>query len=284
MTPDGGLCAQLACILEVTARKPGNVHRYADFADLTYLDFLHSAAVIAPVLATATERRVGATVLECVRATRRVVRTNTNLGMVLLLAPLAAVPEGGELRRGVAQLLSGLGVEDSRLVFEAIRLAVPGGLGEAAEQDVRGEPTLTLREVMALAADRDLIARQYAKDYAEVFDEGVPALRRALEELGALESAIVRTHLHLMAHYPDTLIVRKRGLAEAQEAARRARQALDAGWPHRPEGHDAFAALDAWLREVGHQRNPGTTADLVAACLFVVLRAGDLTFPLRVPW
>ena len=274
MIPDVGLCAQLACIWEATARKAGNVHRFADFADVTYLDFILSAAAIAPVLATARTRPVGDTVLDCVRATRCVVRTNTNLGIVLLLAPLAAVPEGEPLRPGVARVLASLTVEDSRQVYEAIRLAVPGGLGAASEQDVRDQPTLPLREVMALAADRDLVARQYALDFAEVFDDGVPHLRRELDELGSLEAAIVRTHLYLMGRHPDTLIARKRGSAEALEAARRADLALAAGWPQRAEGRDAFAALDAWLRAAGHQRNPGATADLVTACLFAALREG----------
>src|SRR5579872_5365243 len=139
--PDAGLCAHLACVLEATARKPGNVHPSADFADLTYLDFLLSAAAVVPVLATAGERSVGASVLGCVQATRRVVRGNTNLGMVLLLAPLAAVREGEELRPGVRRVLAALDVEDSRRVFEAIRLAVPGGLGDAPQQDVRADPT-----------------------------------------------------------------------------------------------------------------------------------------------
>ncbi len=282
--PYAGLCAQLACVWEATARKAGNVHRSADFADLTYLDFLLSAAAVGPVLATARERRVGATVLECVRATRRVVRTNTNLGMVLLLTPLAAVPEAEDLRPGVARILAGLDVEDARLVYEAIRLAVPGGLGDAPQQDVRAEPTLPLRAVMALAADRDLVARQYANDLADVFDDGAAELGRGLQELGSLELAIVGTHLRLMARHPDTLILRKRGVAEAKESAQRARHVLDAGWPHRPEGRDAFTALDAWLRDVGHQRNPGATADLVTACLYVLVRDGTLELPLSMPW
>jgi triphosphoribosyl-dephospho-CoA synthase len=279
---DVGLCAQLACVLEVTARKAGNVHRAADFADLTYLDFLVSAAAVAPILATATERRVGETVLQCVQATRRVVRNNTNLGMVLLLTPLAAV--GADVRPGLRRLLASLDLEDSRRVFEAIRLAAPGGLGDAPRQDVRAEPTLPLREVMALAAGRDLIARQYANDFADVFDDGVPELSRALQETGSLESAIVRTHLHLMARHPDTLILRKRGVGDAEESARRAGQVVEAGWPHRPEGCEAFAALDDWLRAVGHQRNPGATADLVTACLFVLLGNGTLGLPLAMPW
>src|SRR4051794_30607402 len=112
--PDPGLCAQVACTWEVTARKPGNVHRLRDFEDCTYLDFLLSAAALAPVLGEAGARGVGATVLEGVRATRRVVRSNTNLGMVLLLAPLAAVPDGEDLRAGVTRILAGAGVEDAR--------------------------------------------------------------------------------------------------------------------------------------------------------------------------
>src|SRR5262249_3943909 len=132
-----GLCAQAACILEVTARKPGNVHRFCDFDDVTYLDFILSAAAIAPVLETARQRRVGETVLEAVRATRQVASTNTNLGIVLLLAPLAAVPPEEDVTTGVRRVLEGLDVDDARLVYQAIGLAAPGGLGETAEQDVR---------------------------------------------------------------------------------------------------------------------------------------------------
>ena len=98
---DVGLWAQVACVWEATARKPGNVTRFHDFEDSTYLDFVLSAAAIGPVMATACQRKIGATVLEAVRATRQVVRTNTNLGIVLLLTPLAAVREGEELRSGV---------------------------------------------------------------------------------------------------------------------------------------------------------------------------------------
>jgi triphosphoribosyl-dephospho-CoA synthase len=160
--PDVGLCAQLACIWEATARKPGNVTRHCDFDDVSYLDFLTSAAAVAPVLATAAQRRVGATILEAVRATRRVAATNTNLGIVLLLAPLASVPPGEELRADLARVLDALDVSDAKAAYEAIRLAAPGGLGRAEKQDVADEPTQTLREVMALAAERDLVARQYA--------------------------------------------------------------------------------------------------------------------------
>ncbi len=271
--PDIGLCAQIACIWEATARKPGNVHRFRDFDDSSYLDFLLSAAAIAPILAKASQRRVGATVLDALRATRQVTNTNTNLGIVLLLAPLATVPPEEPLRSGVERVLAELDIEDSRLVYEAIRLASPGGLGRAKEQDVRDEPTQTLRKVMSLAAERDLIARQYANGFVEVFDDGAPALRARLLQTGSLEDAIVRAHLELMGKHLDTLIVRKRGRAEAEEAMRRAKAALESGW-------DALPEFDAWLRSEGNERNPGATADLVAASLFVCLREEWIDLPL----
>lgn len=281
---DAGQCAQIACIWEATARKPGNVHRYCDFADTSYTDFLLSAAAIAPAMTTACQHRVGATVLEAVRATRRVAGTNTNLGIVLLLTPLASVRPEEDLRNGVLRVLAGLDVEDARLVYEAIRLASPGGLGRAAEQDVNAEPTQTLRQVMTLAANRDLVARQYANGYVEVFEDGVPAVRVGLERTGSLEGAIIFAHLHLLTHQPDTLIARKRGRAEAGEAARRARGILDADWPREPASWEALKEFDAWLRAEGHARNPGATADLLTACLFVLLRENTITLPLQSPW
>jgi triphosphoribosyl-dephospho-CoA synthase len=279
-----GLHAQVACIWEATARKPGNVHRFRDFDDASYLDFVLSAAAVAPILDKAGERRVGDTILEAVQAQRRVARTNTSLGIVLLLAPLAAVPAEQDIAQGLVRVLDGLDLADSRAVFQAIRLARPGGLGRAPEQDVHDEPTLPLRQVMALAADRDLIACQYANGFREVLAEGVPALERGLAETSSLEGAIIWCHLSLLAGHPDSLIARKRGLEEAVEAGSRARAVLAAGWPRQAAGVDALADLDAWLRVEGHSRNPGTTADLVTACLFVALRRGIITLPPQVPW
>ncbi|MCI0457705.1 MAG: triphosphoribosyl-dephospho-CoA synthase [Gemmataceae bacterium] len=279
-----GLYAQLACIWEATARKPGNVHRYRDFDDATYLDFLTSAAAIGPVMAEAASLGIGPAVHWAVRLTQTVVPHNTNLGIILLLAPLAAVSPHRELREGLPAVLAAADVTHSAEVFAAIRLAKPSGLGRVEEQDIAGEPTLPLRQVMALAADRDLVARQYANGYREVFDEGVPMLLEMLQRGAALETAVVGCHLHLMATHPDTLIARKRGRVEAEESARRARRVLDAGWPARPEEHAALRELDGWLRAEGHSRNPGTTADLVTACLFVALRTGIITLPLAVPW
>src|SRR5205823_14317138 len=165
-----------------------------------------------------------------------------------LLAPLAAVPPCESLRSGVGSVLEGLSVQDARAVYQAIRLANPAGLGRVAEQDIHEEPRQSLRQVMALAAERDLVARQYASGFREVFDEGVPALLQGLERGARLEEAIILCHLQLMALYPDSLITRKRGSAEAAEAMRRAARVLQAGWPEHPAGRTALTELDDWLR------------------------------------
>ena len=285
MTP--GQRAQVACLLEATARKAGNVHRFRDFEDCSYLDFALSAQVIGPALDLASSQGIGRAVLAAVESTRQLVATNTNLGMILLLAPLAAVPEGIDLREGVQDVLGCLTAYDARLVYQAIRLAAPGGLGKVEAHDVATEPSVSLVEAMALAADRDLVARQYATGYAEVFEIAVPALELAIHETRPVETAIVKAHLQLMAQLPDTLIARKLGPEAAKEGMQLARKVLERGWPDQPVALQAFHDFDRWLRQDGHARNPGSTADLIAAALFVVLSSGTIRLPMTshtIPW
>ena len=283
MTPilSPGEIARLACILEATARKPGNVHRFADFADTTYLDFLLSASAIARPLESTREVGVGRTVLEATRGTRVLVRANTNLGMILLLAPLSAVPPTVSLREGIESVLAATTVEDAQHVYQAIREARPGGLGSSDDQDVAGEPTAPLRAVMGLAADRDLVARQYANGFAEVFAIADGILRSLAAGMD-WETATVRAYLVSLAKRPDSLIARKLGATEADAVSGRAEQVVRSGWPETPAGHREFTAFDNWLRSADNRRNPGATADLVTAALYVVIRSGGLCFPLPV--
>ena len=281
-----GQIAMAACLLEAAARKPGNVHRYADFDDATFLDFALSAGAIVGPMDRASGRPLGATILEAVAATRALVGTNTNLGMVLLLAPLAAVPTGDDLREGIGQVLDRTTVDDAALAYRAIRLASPGGLGVAPEgQDVAATPSVTLRDAMRLAADRDLVARQYATGFADVFDRFMPDLAAGLAVPGrSAEVAIVGATLRFLADRPDTLIARKLGTGVAREASGRAAAVVRSGWPDGPGSAGALADLDAWLRADGHARNPGATADLVAAGLFVAIREGIMTRPIATRW
>lgn len=268
-----------ACLLEATVRKPGNVHPGASFDDLTYDDFRAAATAIAPVLSRSGKLGVGESVLQAMQATRAVTPTNVNLGMILLLAPLAAIPPEQSLDDGIRDLLAALTVHDAERVYEAIRLAVPGGLGKVDHQDVSAAPTGTLLEVMRLAAHRDTIAAQYANGFEDVLEFGVSRLSDCADFPRFWESAITDLHLALMVRRPDTLIARKCGPDVAKEAARRAQTVLAAGGPESPERAEAVMRLDRWLRADGHRRNPGATADMVAATLFAALREGVITAP-----
>lgn len=275
-----GQLASLACLWEAMASKPGNVHRAADFDDVTFVDFATSALVIQPAFDRAAGKaRLGQIVFEAVSATRQAVGTNTNLGTVLLLAPLAMAAEPNA--ECIAQVLHALDDEDARLVYEAIRLAQPGGMGRVDEADVAGPPPADLLVAMRLAADRDLVARQYANHFSEVLAAAVPAIGEALTQSWPLGEAIVYAQLRLMSEFPDSLIARKCGAAVARQSAALAAAALAAGGPGDEAYRRAVADFDFWLRADGHRRNPGTTADLIAAGLFASLRQGSITLPVR---
>lgn len=276
-----GQCATLACLLEATASKPGNVHRGADFADMAFTDFAVSAAAIGPAMEAAVQRGVGATVLDAVQATRRLVPVNTNLGTVLLLAPLAAVPRAQSLQAGIGPVLRNLTPQDARAVYAAIRLAEPGGLGSAEEMDVAGAPPDSLLAAMAAAADRDLVARQYAEEFHQVLQQAAVWIVAGCAAGWPLTDAIVHTQLQLLAAWPDSLIARKCGRPVAEQASARAQRVLRAGLPGEADYLDELGALDFWMRSDGNRRNPGTTADLIAAGLFVVLRENLIQPPFR---
>jgi triphosphoribosyl-dephospho-CoA synthase len=274
---DVAAAAQLACLLEASAPKPGNVSPGRHFADARYEDFLASAAAIGRPLAEAGTRPVGATVRLAVESTACWTRSNTNLGIVLLLAPLAraAFDKGvGPLRDALRLVIAATTVEDARDVYAAIRRAAPGGLGRAETQDVAGVPTQTLLEVMRLAADRDGIAREYATGFDVTFETGVPALDRARRDGLSWDDAVVETFLTLLAANPDTHIARRGGAAIATAISAEARAALAAGGVRSIAGRSAIDAMDNKLRSADNAANPGTTADLTAASIFVVLLGG----------
>jgi triphosphoribosyl-dephospho-CoA synthase len=276
-----GECFTLATIMEATAPKPGNVHRGADFEDASYPDFIVAAALVGPLLESAVQLPLGQTVYSAVATTRAAVETNTNLGTLLLVAPLAKVPLKSPLAPAVGQILANLTSQDARDVYAAIRLAQPGGLGKVSAADIADEPPADLLAAMRLAADHDLVARQYSHNFEDIFQTVVPWIRDAIETQLDLPAAIVHVHLQLMAEFPDSLIARRCGKDVAIQSAARAHRVLEAGRPGSDAYDDGLCDLDFWLRSDGHRRNPGTTADLVATGLFVALRDGIIKPPYR---
>ncbi len=267
----------LACLLEASAPKPGNVSPGRPFRDMSYEDFLVSALAIGPILGGADGGAVGERILAAVRASRRWTGANTNLGIVLLLAPLAeaarrgATVSGSSLREALRSVLEESSVADAVATYQAIRESKAGGLGHVAAQDLAATPTVTLRQAMQLAASHDAVAAEWAGDFGLTFGVGLPALRGARSAGLGWADATVESFLALLAEQPDTLVTRKVGAAAAAAISDRAAAVREAGATRTVAGRAALAEFDGDLRDAQNSRNPGTTADLTAAAIFVAL-------------
>ena len=261
-----------ACRLDVETRKPGNVSVASAGHGMTSAQFIASAGAAAAGLFT-PHARVGARILDAVRRTFDAAGCNTNLGIVLLAAPLCAALErfdanepvdAARWHRATERVLAELDIDDARLAYRAIALANPGGLGDAPEQPVHAPPTVTLRAAMTLAADRDSIARQYENGFADVFCAAGPVTASTEHR------AMLDAFLAFLSGWPDSHIVRKQGAAVAQSVTRDAARHR-ANW--RLAGSPVESpALDDWDAELKARGiNPGTSADLAVATLFAGL-------------
>ncbi|MEH3118056.1 MAG: triphosphoribosyl-dephospho-CoA synthase [Methylorubrum populi] len=256
-----------ACLAELDALKPGNVHGYAPGHRMVVADFVTSAEVSAPPLAE-SGARVGRRVRGGVEATFAAVGQNTNLGILLLCAPLArAAEDAGPFPERLAAVLADFDASDARDVFAAIRRAGPGGLGRAERHDVAGEgPLPPLRAAMAEAASRDRIARAYADGFRDLFAIGLPALAGARARGLAPPWTTTAVHLAYLTGVADSHIARKHG-PERAEAVRAQAQAQLAGIDLAAAPVERLLAYDRLLKQAG--LNPGTSADFTVATLFL---------------
>jgi triphosphoribosyl-dephospho-CoA synthase len=257
-----------ACIAELEAVKPGNVHALSDGHGMTVQDFLDSAEAAAGVIA-APSLSVGQRILQAIQATSAAVGCNTNLGIVLLCAPLiqTAFQTGGYADQdSLRQVLACLSVEDATDAFAAIRLAGPAGLGRSERHDVSGPAEVTLLDAMREAAERDMIARQYADGYTEIY-AAVGHYRELCSRWERPAWAVSAIFLHFLTHFPDSHIARKYG-GELAEAVRREAAVHWQALTSRDNPKTYLRPLldfDRSLKERGI--NPGTSADLTVATL-----------------
>jgi len=241
-----------ACRAEIEALKPGNVHVFADGHGMTAGQFMESARVSSGPL-TEPGLPLGRRMLEAVRATRVTAGTNTNLGIVLLCAPVLRAAEmagsgsGGDLRSSLDNVLDGIDMDDTAAVFEAIVHASPGGLGSSGAHDVHEAPKANLLEAMRAAADRDMVARQYAGRYADVFGFGLAAIEAALARGENGMWPVVSTYMAFLAGFPDSHIARKHGSAVAE----RVREEAAAVW-----GKVAASSQEARQSHTGYTPTP----------------------------
>jgi triphosphoribosyl-dephospho-CoA synthase len=265
-----------ACVQDIRAFKPGNVSIGFPMQDMNAEDFILSAqAILAPI--TEPGYTVGHRIELAIEATRSAVSCYTNLGIVLLFAPLMSALErlpdfqdSDSLQGALHTVLSELTLEDAQACYRAIRIADPGGLGSSHEEDVQSEPSLNLLEVMRLAAGWDNIAREYIEDYAGIVETGLNSLMRSKQQGEAEIWAITRCYLTFVANYPDTHVSRRHGVQLARTIQEEALELLDQWrvcrsaaevWPEMLKLHHRWRDLKI---------NPGTSADLVVASILMM--------------
>ena len=273
-------CFIEACVADVEALKPGNVSVLTPDppAGMTAEDFISSAKACAADLC-APDVTLGERVDKAIAARKTAVKTNTNLGIVLLCAPLAhsawmcLEKPGTTLRGNVRTLLSETTVDDACKVYQAINCANDGGraggMGRVEEQDLSEKPTVTLRAAMTLASSRDLIAAQYDNDFALLFEETLPYYL-ALKRRWRYNTAVVTgLYLFILGNYPDSLVARKLGQHKAEVLSRLFGSVAGkfVGCEDPSKMSDYLASCDAMLK--AREINPGTTADITVASLFL---------------
>ena len=261
-----------ACMGELQALKPGNVHAFADGHGMTIQDFILSADVTAEVM-TRADLTVGERIFYAAEATNKAVGQNTNLGVLLLCAPIIEAAlhllDSQSLARNLNQALSALTVSDAGYVAKAIVLASPAGLGKSDQHDVHETPDVSLLEMMRSAQDRDRIAWQYANSFQDIMEFGITRYADALIKWGNPAWSATAVYLSFLAHYPDTHVVRKYGATFAdslrQEASAFEQMHIAADNPKLVQ--KKLLDWDASLKQRGI--NPGTSADLTVATLLV---------------
>ncbi|MFI3189224.1 triphosphoribosyl-dephospho-CoA synthase [Crenothrix sp. D3] len=264
---------QQACEVELQAFKPGNVSIYSAAHDMTVDDFRLSAKVSASPLCN-RDYSLGEKIFYAVKATREAVGCNTNLGIILLCAPLIQAVEfctaGITLRQALHQVLTTTTLADAEWAFKAIALAAPAGLGDVAQQDVKAPAAVTLTEAMQLASAKDRIALQYLTDYKDIFDFAVLRYNRALLKWDNHHWAAVAVYANLLSHYPDSHIERKYGNQYTEMLASRMNQ-LNSELSATENPDLMMPLLHNIDQELKSQRiNPGTTADMTVATVFTV--------------
>ena len=263
-------CVFWACETEVSSPKPGNVNCFSNNHEMDVADFIKSAHAIAPIMAR-SDLSVGELILQSIRATRAVVDCNTNLGIVLLFAPLCKAMHQcqtfGALPKTLENILENLTIDDAEKCYQAIRLADAGGMGKVDDQDINEQPTITLRQAMAMAKSHDTIAKQYTNNYDAIWCIGLPNLTNAINCGETVEWATAFAYLSLLSEIPDTLICRKKGLKVSEKVSAKALFLIENIKENSSLSKKTLEVLN-WDNELKKEKlNPGTTADLSAVTL-----------------
>ncbi|MDO5843450.1 MAG: triphosphoribosyl-dephospho-CoA synthase [Methanobrevibacter ruminantium] len=283
--------AQIASVLEVSGwPKPGNVHRTRNYDDMVFQDFAISAVVIGDTMEAVasqakeiddlSEAELGRYIFQAVDETNRWIETNTNLGIMMMCIPIAAaasISNGfDEIQENVGRLMDATTVEDAVSLYDAINVADAGGMGDQDEFDVMSEKAKdelrannqTMFDVLEISSGWDRLANELTNKMPVCFKIGYPCYSsfwKTSDDVDVINKATVLTFMTILSQIPDTLISRKYGDEVAEDVSQKASDILEF------KDDDSFLEklleFDDYLYE--NKLNPGTTADLTAASIFL---------------
>ena len=265
---------KFVCDTEMKSLKPGNVHQFSKSKDMSVNDFLKSSLLISKTL-TKDNRSLGKKILSSVNKIKINIKSNTNLGIILMLAPIVVIVlnEGiinkKILLKKIKNLIKTLSVKNSIPIFKAISLISPGGLGTSKKYDVNELPKIKLYKAMKFARKKDLIARQYCNGFKEVNDVGIPAYKKFYKKWGRVNWALTGVYLTFLKKYNDSHVTRKYGRDIAENLRKEAKKyyLLIKSKENLSKIKEKLLVFDKKLKTKGI--NPGTTADLTVATLFL---------------
>lgn len=274
-------CVHDSLVIDIEALKPGNVSRYASGHNMEAGHFIESARLTTPLLCD-RRQNVGRRILSSIETTMNGVGCNTNLGIVLLCAPLVFAVQhkisDESLRDSLARTIDAIDRQQTVDIFRAICLAGPAGLGQSSQYDVHLQPEVTIKEAMRFSRDRDRIAYQYISQFEDIFEHGLEVIKASLTRWSRMEWAATSCFLEFLGTRHDSHVRRKFGDEVAEQLRKKAqplmRQFRACADPETMV--DELLVFDRELKDAGI--NPGTSADLTVASVLAYRLMNDIGY------
>ena len=265
---------EYACKLDVFSVKPGNVFHGHPAYGMTHKDFLQSSMACSDVICE-QNMDIGEKILECIRSSMDVVGCNTNLGIILLCVPIVEAlykdKDHKFLQSNLEKVINSINEKQTKNIYKAINLAKAGGMDSKDKFDLNDNKSkdFTLLEAMNFASSYDFIAGEYSNNFDNIINTISVNWRNYFKLMGNGESATTATFLKLISSNPDSLIARKHGLDKAKEVSERFKTIADEYCASKNPNNlnNQLLLLDSELKIQG--LNPGTTADVVVASIFL---------------
>ena len=241
---------------------------------MTHKDFLQSSMACSDIVCE-HNMDIGKKILECVKASIDVVGCNTNLGIILLCVPIIEAiyldKEHKFRQSNLKNVLDGINVKQTKNIYKAINTANAGGMGLKNKFDLKNNktPDFRLMEAMKFASEYDYIAAEYSIYFDNIINNISKNWRKYFKYMNNAECATTATFLQQIATNPDSLIARKHDLNVAKQVSERFKGLAEEYCKLKNPNilNNQLLLMDSELKIQG--LNPGTTADVVVASIFL---------------